>query len=167
MVVGALAHCASLYSVCNLTAAQMHIQLSLIWELYKFKPGYDTIEATEIFYCTKKNKGIVDLSTVSRWFKKSYSGCKNVNNQATAGKPKTVDPEVMLQTTEVNSTQRVSGELGILQSSVVCHLHDLGKRIRSCLTVPHITKILQNSWLNLVLVNKWHKINQLKIIRQQ
>ena len=46
--------------------------------------------------------------------------------------PKTVNFGVVLQVMKANlasSTQRVSGELGISLSSVVCHLHDLGKII--------------------------------------
>ena len=43
---------------------------------------------------------------------------------------KTMDSEAVLQTIEADpasSTQNVSGELGISQSSVIRHLHDLGK----------------------------------------
>ena len=32
--------------------------------------------------CCVKDEGAVDLITVSRWFKKFYSGCKNLNKQA-------------------------------------------------------------------------------------
>ena len=56
----------------------------------------------------------------------------------------------MLQAIEANlasSTWRVSGELG----SVVYHLNNFGKSLRSRQIVPHITKILQNFWLTLVL----------------
>ena len=49
------------------------------------------------------------------------------------------------------SAQRVSGELGILLSSVVCHHHELSKCIGSLRIEPHVTKILQNIWLMLVL----------------
>ena len=44
----------------------------------------------------------------------------NLNNQTRSGRPKTLGSEAMLQTIEANpvsSTQRVSGELGISQSS--------------------------------------------------
>ena len=44
----------------------------------------------------------------------------------------------------VRSIWRVSGELGIAQFNMVCHLHDLGKGIYSHQIVPCVTKILQN-----------------------
>ena len=71
-----------------------------------------------------------------------------------------VDSEVMLQTRAVNpvmSTQRVSGEISISQSSMVRKLYDLGNSIRSCWSALDVTKILQNFWLNLVLY--WCKIS--------
>ena len=49
-----------------------------------------------------------------------------------SGRPKTVESEAVHQAIEanlVNSTQRVSGEVGISQFSVVCHLHDFSKSI--------------------------------------
>ena len=72
----------------------------------------------------------------------------------------------MLQAVEVNlvsSTQGVSGELGISQSSVVCHLNDLGKSIQSCQIVPHATKILQNFWLTLVF--HFFELNMINIFK--
>ena len=64
-------------------------------------------------------------------------------------KAKTVDSEAVLQIIGVNparSTRRVSGVFGILQSSVVGHLHNIGKGIRSYRIVTHVTKIFQNFW---------------------
>ena len=50
----------------------------------------------------------------------------------------------------VSSAWRVSGELSISQSSVIHHLHDLSKNIKSNQIVPPVTKILQNFQLTLV-----------------
>ena len=53
---------------------------------------------------------------VSRWFKKIFSGCKNLDDQAQSGRPKSVDSESVPQAIEVNpasSTERVSDEVGI------------------------------------------------------
>ena len=58
----------------------------------------------------------------------------------------------------VSSTQRVSGELGISQSSVVCHLHDLDKSSQNYWIELHITKILQDFWLILVHAQYFKKI---------
>ena len=96
--------------------------------------------------CRVKNAGAVDHSTVARWFKKFYSGCKNLDYQAKLGRPKIVDSEIGLQAIEANpmsSTWRVSGKLGTSQSSVVRQLYKFGKRIRSGWIVSHVTKIIQ------------------------
>ena len=45
----------------------------------------------------------------------------------------------------------VSDDLRISQLSIVHHLHDLSKNIQSCWIVPHVTKILQNFWLIIVI----------------
>ena len=60
----------------------------------------------------------------------------------------------MLQAIEAiaaSSTRRVSGELGISQSSVVRQFHDRGKGRWSYQIVPHVTKILQNFRFTLVI----------------
>ena len=43
-----------------------------------------------------KAKDIVDHSTVTRCLKIFHSGCKNLDNQAKSGGPKTEDSKVML-----------------------------------------------------------------------
>ena len=64
----------------------------------------------------------------------------------------TLKNRLVLEATETNlvsRTGRVSGELGITQSSVVCHLHNVSKSIRSRQILPYITKILKNFWVTL------------------
>ena len=68
------------------------------------------------YICCVKDEGAVDHRIVTRWFKKFCLGYKNVDHQASSGKPKTRDSNLMLQTTEVilvSSTVRVSGEIEI------------------------------------------------------
>ena len=99
-----------------------------------------------------KGEDAVDYSTVTRWFKKFLSGCKNLNNLIALGRPETVDSETVLQAIEphlVSSIWRVSGKLSISQSRVVHYFHNLSKSIQICRTVPHATRILQNFWLTL------------------
>ena len=53
----------------------------------------------------------------------------------------TMDPEAMFQAVDANptsSTRRVSGELGIFQSNVVHHLHNIDKSIWSPRIVHHV-----------------------------
>ena len=82
--------------------------------------------------CCAKGEGAANHRTVTRWLKKFCLGYKNLDNQAKLGRSKIVDSKAKLQATEANSvssTWRVSGELDLLQSSVVHHLHDLNKNI--------------------------------------
>ena len=89
--------------------------------LYKFKVGHNVMEATRNI-CCMKDESAVEHSTVNEWFKKFHSASKNLHYQAMSDKPKSVDSEAALQAIEANlvsSTQRVSGELHISNSSVV------------------------------------------------
>ena len=93
-------------------------------------------------------------SLLIRWFKKFGPGCKYFDDQARSGKSNIMDSVAVLQTTEANPVScasRVSGEPGILQSSVVRLLYNLDKGIRNFGIVPHATKILQKFWLNLII----------------
>ena len=156
--------CALLFSICDLKAAKMNMQCNLIRELgfYKFKLGHNTIEAIKNIYCIK-GEHIVDHSTLNRWFKKFYLSFRNLDDQARLGRLKTVHSKAVLQAIEVNlasSTWRVSGELGLSLSSVVCYLHNLSKSIQSCKIVPYVTKILENFWLTWINWNNSHHWNE-------
>ena len=63
MVVSVLTRCALLQSVCDLKAAQMNVQCSLIQELMldKFELGYNATEVTKKIYYAK-DEGAVDRS---------------------------------------------------------------------------------------------------------
>ena len=55
--------------------------------IYKLELGHNAAEANKnIFLC--KIEGTVDHSAVIRWFKKLYSDCKNLNDQAWSSRPK-------------------------------------------------------------------------------
>ena len=119
----------------DLKTAQKNIHYSLIQELtlYEFKLGCNVAEETKNI-CYTNGEGAVYYWTVSRWLKKICLEYKNLNDP-------TVDFEAMLQAIEANpvsSILRVSGELSILQSSVVHHLHNSGKSICHSQIVPHV-----------------------------
>ena len=68
---------------------------------------------------------------------------QNLDNRARSGGSKTVDSEAVLGAIEenpVSCTWRVSGELGIPQSSVVCYLYDHGESIWNCQIVLQVKK---------------------------
>ena len=105
MVVGALTHYALLPSMYDLKTTQMNVPHSLIQELmpHKFELGHNVKETTKNICCAK-GEGTVDHTTITRWFKKFCSGCKNLDDQTRSGRPKTVDSEAMLQAIEVIPT---------------------------------------------------------------
>ena len=127
MFVGVLTHYTFLHSLYDLKTVQMNMQHSLIQEfmLYKFKLGHNSIETTKNITCVK-GEGAVDHSIVTRWFKKFHLSCKNLDDQARSDRPKTQEPEAMLQALEanlMNSTQKASDNLGISQFTEVCHIN--------------------------------------------
>ena len=98
-------------------------------------------ETSKIFELIVKGQSI----TVTRWFKKFHSGCKNLNNQAKLGQFKSMDSDTMLQAIKANpasSTRRITGKLCISQSSVVHHFHNFSKNILNCQNVFQVIKIL-------------------------
>ena len=116
VVVGALKRYTLLHSVWDLNAAQTRLNRA------------KTPQKQPKTICCVKSEGVVDHSTVTRWLKKFRLGCKNLDAQIS--RPKTVNSVAVLQALKANpmsSTQRVSLEFGISQSSVVCHHHELGK----------------------------------------
>ena len=95
-------HCGWLYYVpwftlCNLKAAPMNMQHSLIWilMLYEFDLGCNSAEVTKRI-CDAKGEGAIDLSTVTRWFKKFHSDCKNFDNQTRSGMLTSLDSKDVL-----------------------------------------------------------------------
>ena len=91
-----------------------------------FELGMNAVEATETFI-VRKVEGAIDHSSVTRWFKKFFSRCKNLDNQSKSVRPKTVDSETVgqiIEAFEVSYTERISGKHGITHSGVVCRLYD-------------------------------------------
>ena len=91
--------------------------------LYKWECGYNAMEATKK-NCCAKDVGAVDCSTENRWFKKFCFGSKNLNNQTSLGRSKTVNSETAPRQQQF---QQIALELYIS---------------RSCM--PHVIKISQN-----------------------
>ena len=63
--------------------------------------NWNIVETTKnIFYV--KCESAIDHSTVTRWFLKFCSGCKNLDTQAFPDQPTTMDSEVGFQAKEIN-----------------------------------------------------------------
>ena len=170
VVIGVLTLCIFLHSMCDLKTTQMNMQHSIIQGLmlYEFKLGHNTAKATKNIHSVKAEVA-VDHSTIVRWFKKFHLGCKNFSNQASSGRPKTMNSKAVSHVIMGNlesSTWRVSGEFSISQSSVVCHLHGQGKKHSKELNFlshyQNIVKLLtfwRSIWKLLVLdKNVWNHI---------
>ena len=93
---------ACFHSVSDLKAAQMYAQRCLIRELrlQEFELGQNICLAEE---------GAIDPNTVTRWFKKFYSGYKNLDYQARSGRPTTVISKGVCQATEANLASGIRG----------------------------------------------------------
>ena len=95
--------------------------------LNKFELKHSAMEATKKV-CVQ-NEGSVDCSKVTRRLKKFCLGYKDLNDQLRSSRLKTVDSKA--ETNLASSTLSISGELGILQSSMIHYLHNLNKSIVS------------------------------------
>ena len=148
MVVGTLARCAFFSSICELKVTLMNVQHRLIRDLQpnKFELSYHSEWSTKtIFVATVKAKPVT--VTITRWFKKFQSFIRTTVIKKSQVSLKAWSSEAVFQVIEaklIRSTRRVSGELGISQTSVLRHLYDLGKSICSCWIVTPVNKILQN-----------------------
>lgn len=94
--------------------------------------------ATKI--CDIEGKDIVSIRTAQKWFKKFNEGHTNLEDESRSGRPRTVDTKAILEAVENNpstSSRVLSHELDIPQTSIVRHLHEIGKVSRSCREVPH------------------------------
>ena len=61
---------------------------------YEFELSLNDKKKTEVFIV--KGEVTVGHSAALRWFKKFHKSCKNLNDQARSGCPKSVDFEAML-----------------------------------------------------------------------
>ena len=79
------------------------MQCDLIQELmfYKFEPSHKSVDVTKR-HLLCKNKGAVDITTITRSVEKLREDCKKPDNQAMSRRVNIVDSEPVLQTIEAN-----------------------------------------------------------------
>ena len=136
-----------LYNMCDLKAIEINMQSSLMNNLmfYVFKLGCNTTKATENTFWAK-GEGAVDYNTVTRWFKKFYLGCKNLDDQTRSGMSITVYSEVILQAIKASltsSTLRILTNLAFHSTMWFVTFTTLAKIFRaakSCLMLPQYCK---------------------------
>ena len=66
-----------------------------------FELSNNAVDATRNI-CWAKGESAVDRRTVTRWFKKFHSGCKNVDDQARINRSINVDSEAVLKSLRIN-----------------------------------------------------------------
>ena len=96
-VVGVQTRRALLHPMCDLKAAQVNVQHSLIREImhYKLRFSRNTAKVTKSICCAK-GEATVGHRTTTRWRKKFFFGRKNFDLQAKSSRPKTVDFDSVL-----------------------------------------------------------------------
>ena len=155
LVVGVLTHCPLLYFLCDLKPSQMNVQHNLIQQImpYDFEMSHNAAEATKNICCTKDERA-VDHSIITRWFKKFCLGCKNLNNQAMSGGPKTVDSEAVWQTIVSNlvSTGWNDKIVCWMKTGFLFLLQTIYK-LASCVQIPRAIGAFYHVW-------KWHNVQR-------
>ena len=131
--------------------------------LYDFRLGHNAMEATKNICCVK-GEGAVDPNIVTRWLKKF---CKNLDNQAKWGRPKTMTVLQAIETYSMSIWQfwHLTVQHYLSPSwpwqknpelpNCASHYQNISKLLthftlpKYCKTFDslHITKILQNFWL--------------------
>ena len=89
----------TLLCVCDLKAAQMDRQCSLIQELMRLNWAITPWKKPKTLAVRKVK---VLLITVTSWFKKFCLGYKNLDNQVRSGRPKSVASKAILQAIDGN-----------------------------------------------------------------
>ena len=144
MVVGVLTWYALLHSVCVIW--KQYMKYNLIWEVafYECKLDHNAAVETTKNICCVKGEGSVDHN--NQMVQKILLGLQEPQ-QSGKVRPKNIDSEAVFYVKKANSK---SIKLGISQSRMIYHLHNIGKSNQNCQIVPHVTKIFQNFWPILV-----------------
>ena len=150
-----MTNCALIHSVSDLKATQMNEQCSLIQKLriYTFTLGHNAAEAKKKKKKTFVVRKVKMLLIIARMVEEISL---ELHEPHQSGKVRWAQNYEFFGTVHqainingASSNRRVSGEVDISQSSVVHHLHDLDKSIRSCGIAFHFTKIWPNFGLTL------------------
>ena len=107
--------------------------------LYYFKKGKNATE-TQKTICAVYGEGAVTDRTCQKWFAKFGAGDFSLDNAPRLGRPVEVDSdqiEILIETSEHYTTQKIANILKIPKSSNENHLHQLGYVNRFDVWVPH------------------------------
>lgn len=107
--------------------------------LHYWKQNFKATDAAQKI-CEVEGEGSISIRAAQKWFKKFNEGDTSLDDQPRSGRPVSTDSEALRELVEANpatSTRRLSAELGTPQTTVIRHLHQLGKVNRRCRQVPH------------------------------
>ena len=126
----------------------MNVQHSLIREHkpYEFEQDHNAADATKNI-SSEEDKGVVDYSTVTRWFKKFRSECKYFDDQAKSCKSKT---QAVIQALTVSNTRRYQPTTGFHNPVLLVTYVTSSKAFKDNWLLLLVTKIFQNFWFTLV-----------------
>lgn len=108
--------------------------------LYDFRAGLKTAESHHRL-CQAFGPDVVSHQTVRNWFKRFKCGNYDIEDKSRSGRPSELDDEALQQLVESNprlTSREMAVTLGCDQSTIVRHLHTLGKVPKLGCWVPHV-----------------------------
>ena len=129
---------------CEINAASMDFQRRQIVEITLYEFHLVSVSKKKKNICHDKGAAAVDHSTVTKWLKKCYSVCQQLEDLAKSGRAISVNTAALLLANLASTIQRVSGNLGVSKLSAFCHIQDLGKNSQCCRIGLRLIKILKN-----------------------
>ena len=100
---------------------------------------YNATKSTELI-CIYEGSDMISLNQAQYWFRKFNDGDLNLEDKNRSGRPISIESSHVKEAIEVcssKSSRDLSSELCISQSTVIPHLHKLGKKYNSCRAIPY------------------------------
>ena len=119
--------------------------------LYEYRSGLKAKQAFEKFSAVYP--GALSLSKCEKWFAKFKSGDYDLGDRPKSGRPSETDIDVLRDHIESDprlSSRELAIRLGTTHTTVLRHLHDMGKVSKCGIWVPH--KLTENQLLQRVTI---------------
>lgn len=113
---------------------EMQVLLRHYW-----KQGFNATDAVRKIN-EVEGEGTSVIRTAQTWFKRFSEGNMSLERKEGSGRPSTVDPSALLKAVESNpqeSARKLAIKLNLSKTTVVDHLHNLGKIYKRCQETPH------------------------------
>ena len=116
-------------------ATKEHIRHCLLYEFRRGISSADTVRNITSVY-----PDAISIRQCSRWFQRFREGDFDLSDGPKGGRPTTVDVAALKTLVEANpraTTRELAAEVGTTHTSIVTHLHRLGKVNKRGCWVPH------------------------------